>query len=96
MRQAASVRPTGVAKNAPQIRPLGPALRSIVEMASFPPEMISSRTQQEELVSTASIRYRNLVFDSARWEGFTFRGDDIVISTPAKCGTTWTQMICAL
>jgi len=41
-------------------------------------------------------RYKNVVFDSARWEGFTFRADDIVISTPPKCGTTWTQMICAL
>jgi aryl sulfotransferase len=41
-------------------------------------------------------RYQNLVFDSARWEGFEFRPDDIVISTPPKCGTTWTQMICAL
>lgn len=42
------------------------------------------------------VRYHNLVMDSARWEGFTFREDDIVISTPSKCGTTWTQMICAL
>lgn len=41
-------------------------------------------------------RYSSLVYDSDRWEGFTFRPDDIVISTPAKCGTTWTQMICAL
>jgi len=41
-------------------------------------------------------RYRTLVFDSARWDGFTFRPDDIVISTPPKSGTTWTQMICAL
>src|SRR4051794_36859213 len=41
-------------------------------------------------------RYRNLVMDSARWDGFKFRADDIVISTPAKCGTTWTQMVCAL
>ena len=41
-------------------------------------------------------RYRNVVSDSVRWEGFTFRPDDIVISTPPKCGTTWTQMICAL
>lgn len=47
-------------------------------------------------MSAATIRYRNVVFDSARWEGFAFRADDIVISTPAKCGTTWTQMICAL
>jgi hypothetical protein len=34
--------------------------------------------------------------DSIRWEGFEFRDDDIVISTPPKCGTTWTQMLCAL
>ncbi len=41
-------------------------------------------------------RYRNLVFDSARWDGFAFRADDVVISTPPKCGTTWTQMLCAM
>jgi aryl sulfotransferase len=41
-------------------------------------------------------RYRSPVEDSGRWDGFVFRPDDIVISTPAKCGTTWTQMICAL
>lgn len=41
-------------------------------------------------------RYRSLVMDSVRWEGFAFRDDDIVISTPPKCGTTWTQMLCAL
>src|SRR4051794_1116608 len=34
--------------------------------------------------------------DSARWEGIPLRDDDIIISTPSKCGTTWTQMICAL
>ncbi len=42
------------------------------------------------------VRYRNLVYDSVRWRGFVFRPGDIVISTPPKCGTTWTQMICAL
>jgi Sulfotransferase domain len=41
-------------------------------------------------------RYRNVVSDSLRWNGFVFRDDDIVISTPPKCGTTWMQMICAL
>ena len=42
------------------------------------------------------VRYRTLIHDNARWEGFTFRDSDVVISTPPKCGTTWTQTICAL
>jgi hypothetical protein len=41
-------------------------------------------------------RYRNVIVDSQRWDGFEFRDDDIVISTPSKCGTTWMQMMCAL
>ncbi len=40
--------------------------------------------------------YKTLVFDSSRWDGFEFRSDDIVVSTPAKCGTTWTQTILAM
>ena len=42
------------------------------------------------------VRYQTSFTDSARWDGFVFRPGDIVISTPAKCGTTWLQMICAL
>jgi hypothetical protein len=34
--------------------------------------------------------------DSGRWDAITLREGDIVISTPPKCGTTWTEMICAL
>src|SRR5215211_1400451 len=41
-------------------------------------------------------RYRSIIADSARWDGFAFRPGDIIISTPPKCGTTWTQMLCAL
>jgi aryl sulfotransferase len=38
-------------------------------------------------------RYQGFIADSARWERFTFRPDDVVISTPSKCGTSWMQMI---
>jgi hypothetical protein len=41
-------------------------------------------------------RYEGTVYDSDRWVGFELRRGDIVISAPPKCGTTWTQMICAL
>lgn len=41
-------------------------------------------------------RYQATVYDSSRWDAFELRPGDIIISTPPKCGTTWTQMICAL
>jgi hypothetical protein len=41
-------------------------------------------------------RYHSFVADSGRWEGFAFRPGDVVITTPPKAGTTWTQMLCAL
>jgi len=47
-------------------------------------------------MSAPLVQYRNLFYDSTRWEGFRFRPDDIVISTPPKSGTTWVQRICAL
>jgi hypothetical protein len=45
---------------------------------------------------TPRTRYRSILADSRRWDDFAFRPGDIVISTPPKCGTTWTQMLCAL
>jgi aryl sulfotransferase len=39
--------------------------------------------------------FHNHHFDSAVWNGFRFRDDDIVIATYAKTGTTWTQQIIA-
>jgi aryl sulfotransferase len=47
-------------------------------------------------MSRALRPYRSWLADNRRWDGFEFRPGDIVISTPAKCGTTWMQMICAL
>jgi hypothetical protein len=43
-----------------------------------------------------AVEYRSWISDSRRWDGFAFRPGDIVISTPPKCGTTWTQMLCGL
>nr|WP_277605622.1 sulfotransferase domain-containing protein [Glycomyces sp. L485] len=34
--------------------------------------------------------------DNARWDGVELRDGDIIVTTPAKCGTTWTQIICGL
>lgn len=41
-------------------------------------------------------RYDTPIFDSARWDGFRVRPGDIVVCTPVKSGTTWTQMLCAI
>ena len=48
------------------------------------------------MTGSARVHYKNFIYDSSRWDGFEFRPDDIVISTPPKCGTTWMQRICAL
>lgn len=48
------------------------------------------------IVRRPAVRYENSFMDSARWDEITLREGDVVISTPPKCGTTWTQMICAL
>lgn len=41
-------------------------------------------------------RYETMVADSGRWSEFPQRAGDIIVCTPPKCGTTWTQMLCAL
>src|SRR5688572_16713050 len=40
--------------------------------------------------------YTNFIWNRERWDGLELRGDDIIISTAPKCGTTWMQMQCAL
>jgi hypothetical protein len=43
-----------------------------------------------------SREYVTPVCDSSRWDGYRPRPGDIVVCTPPKSGTTWTQMICAM
>jgi aryl sulfotransferase len=40
--------------------------------------------------------YLGPITDTSRWENFRHRPDDIFVCTPPKCGTTWTQAICAM
>ena len=40
--------------------------------------------------------YQGPITDTDRWKNFQHRPDDIFICTPPKCGTTWTQAICAM
>ena len=39
--------------------------------------------------------YRGVISDSERWHRFKFRENDVIITTPSKCGTTWMQSIVA-
>ncbi len=43
-----------------------------------------------------SASYKGPITNTARWEKFQHRADDIFVCTPPKCGTTWTQAICAM
>jgi aryl sulfotransferase len=43
-----------------------------------------------------TIRYDSPMIAAERWDHYNPRDGDILICTPPKCGTTWTQTICAL
>ncbi len=42
---------------------------------------------------TKTRTYQNHTLDSERWFNIDRRADDIIVATPYKCGTTWTQAI---
>jgi hypothetical protein len=41
-------------------------------------------------------RYETATADSQRWDAYRPRDGDVIVTTAPKCGTTWTQMLCAL
>nr|WP_172827297.1 sulfotransferase domain-containing protein [Mycobacterium asiaticum] len=47
-------------------------------------------------VESDRVLYRELMSDNLRWDALQLREDDIVISTPPKCGMTWTQRLVSL
>lgn len=50
-------------------------------------------TTAARLLREPTKQVRSYAFDSAGWDSFPVRADDIVISTYPKCGTTWTQRL---
>src|SRR5690606_33900533 len=75
-----------------------PRRRSSVPRASEP----ARRTGKERIMISETTAWprktrelRHQLFDSAIWNEFRFRADDVVIATYAKAGTTWTQQIVA-
>jgi aryl sulfotransferase len=45
------------------------------------------------LLESPTRKLRSRIFDSARWNDYQPRDDDIIIGTYSKCGTTWMQRI---
>lgn len=65
-------------------------------MATVPVTPVGGGESAGADVSGGRREYVSVVADSRRWDGFVMREGDIVISTPPKSGTTWTQMLVAL
>src|ERR1700674_677703 len=61
-----------------------------------PPRGLTAPGHHVCVAGGALVRYRSDVMDSNRWQRFSARPGDIIISSPPKSGTTWMQMICAL
>ncbi|MHA7652305.1 sulfotransferase domain-containing protein [Mycobacterium sp. ML4] len=50
----------------------------------------------EQTMVSDRVLYRELMTDNLRWDALRLRDGDIIISTPPKCGMTWTQRLVSL
>lgn len=57
--------------------------------------MINRPSIDNKKIPHRSSTYVGRLTDTSRWDAFRNRADDVFICTPPKCGTTWTQAICA-
>lgn len=71
------------------------ALRAAIWPMIRRPERAYRNGRKERTTMLPSVihTYQNHLLDSTRWERFTPRAGDIVLATPYKFGTTWTQEI---
>lgn len=52
--------------------------------------------QSASVLKPALTTYRGSITDPQRWEDFRPRRGDVILATPSKSGTTWTQTIVAM
>lgn len=57
--------------------------------------MNDDEVQTANMLPEPTSTYAGRLTDTSRWASFLVRPGDIFICTPPKCGTTWTQAICA-
>lgn len=57
--------------------------------------MIDKSSTHRRDIPQRTSTYVGRLTDTSRWDSFRNRTDDVLICTPPKCGTTWTQAICA-
>ena len=53
-------------------------------------------TQKAKQLHPAERIYRGSMTRPEKWAGFTPLAGDVIVCTPAKCGTTWTQTMVAM